>query len=63
VMRDWVEVLFGSHPDGGDGSLEWIILGALFLSAALFIVFAHTELRRSELQDHRPRPATSSSPS
>lgn len=27
--RDWIEVVFGLDPDGGSGSVEWLIIATL----------------------------------
>jgi hypothetical protein len=31
VLPDWIEAVFGIEPDGGNGSLEWLIVTALGL--------------------------------
>lgn len=36
AVHDWIEVVFGVHPDGGSGLVEVAIVAALFVvSAAL----------------------------
>jgi hypothetical protein len=46
VWHDWIEA-FGIEPDGGNGSLEWVIV-ALFAVAALVCgALARAEWRRS----------------
>ena len=45
VWPNWIEILFGIEPDGGNGSLERLILGVtLVVTIALFIL-AHSEWR------------------
>jgi hypothetical protein len=46
VTREWIEVVFGVDPDGGDGSLEWAIVGVLFAVSVIFSVMARIEWRR-----------------
>lgn len=38
VWPDWIEGLLGFDPDGGNGSVEWLIVAGL--AAATFIVAA-----------------------
>ena len=39
VWRDWIEIVFGIEPDGGSGSLEWLILGvSLGVTIGLFLL-------------------------
>jgi hypothetical protein len=46
VTREWVELLFGVDPDGGDGSLEWLVVVALAVVALVLGALARVELRR-----------------
>lgn len=42
VQRDWIEIVFGVDPDQGNGSLEWLIVGALLVaSITLFTLASH----------------------
>ncbi len=45
VWRDWLEA-FGFDPDHGDGSVEWIIVLALFAVSLSCAVLARVEWRR-----------------
>ena len=51
VSREWVEVVFGVDPDGGDGSLEVAVLAVLLVATVAFSVFARAEWRRT-VPDH-----------
>jgi hypothetical protein len=46
VSRNWIEVVFGIEPDQSNGSLEWIIVGGLFVASVALIALAHAEWRR-----------------
>jgi hypothetical protein len=43
--QDWIEAL-GVKPDGGDGSLEWVIVAGLALLALASTMLACTEWKR-----------------
>ncbi len=45
VVPDWIEVVFGVEPDGGNGSLEWLLV----LGLALLAVVAGALARRDQL--------------
>jgi hypothetical protein len=49
VWRDWIEAAFGFSPDHHNGSLEWIVVGVLFLATAALIALARSEWRRPAL--------------
>jgi hypothetical protein len=50
---EWIEALFGVDPDGGDGSLEWAIVGALAICTVTLPLLARREWRHA----HRALPA------
>lgn len=31
MQRDWIEALFKIDPDAGNGSVEWLMVGALLM--------------------------------
>jgi hypothetical protein len=45
--REWIEAVFNVDPDGGDGSLEWLIVVALAVVTVVFAVLARLEWRRT----------------
>ena len=47
VWREWIELVFGVEPDGGDGSLEWAIVGVLLVATVVLAWLAHAEWRRA----------------
>jgi hypothetical protein len=46
VSREWIEVVFGVDPDGGDGSVEVGILGGLLVATVASWMYAGAERRR-----------------
>jgi hypothetical protein len=46
ITREWIELLFGVDPDGGDGSLEWAIVAVLAVLTVAFAALARAEWRR-----------------
>ena len=48
LWRDWIERAFGLELDGGNGSLEWLIVGVLFVATVALFVVARSEWRRSQ---------------
>lgn len=51
ISREWIEVLFGVDPDGGDGSLEWAIVSVLLAATVVFSGLAGIEWRRAASQE------------
>ena len=50
IRHDWIELLFGAEPDGGDGSLEWGIVVVFLILTVVFSALARTEWRRARTQ-------------
>lgn len=50
VTRDWIEVILGVDPDGGSGSIEWLIVTVFFATALLIARVAGWEWRHNALQ-------------
>jgi hypothetical protein len=48
VSPSWIEGVFGAHPDGGSGALEWALAALPFL-AVVGLVLARSEWRRARL--------------
>ena len=51
VWPDWIEGLLGVDPDGGTGTVEWLIVAALAVATVVVAVLARRDLR---LVRHRP---------
>lgn len=47
VQRDWIEIVFGVDPDQANGSLEWLIVGALLVVSITLFTLASYEWRRT----------------
>jgi hypothetical protein len=45
IWPQWIELIFGLSPDGGDGSLEGLIVLFLFMLTILFFLIAYREWR------------------
>jgi hypothetical protein len=46
IRRDWIEGVFGWDPDQHNGSVEWVIVGALLVVALVFGRLARANWRR-----------------
>jgi hypothetical protein len=46
ISREWIELLTGWDPDGGNGALEWAVVGVLSVAAVCFGLAARREWRR-----------------
>jgi len=51
VTREWIEALFHVDPDGGSGSLEWLIVGGLVAMALTSGLLARAERVRPTLAE------------
>ena len=47
VQRDWIEIIFGVDPDNRNGTLEWLIVGALLVVTITLFTLASYEWRRA----------------
>jgi hypothetical protein len=47
VWHDWIELVFGVEPDGGDGTFEWLIVAVLASVTVGCFLSARTEWRRA----------------
>jgi len=45
IWRDWIEEVFHVEPDGGSGSLEWLIVAALVVATCTLAAVARAEWR------------------
>lgn len=46
IWADWIELLTGLNPDGGNGDLEWLFAAAFALVAVGCAVLARRDHRR-----------------
>jgi hypothetical protein len=47
--QDWIEALTGYDPDQHDGSVEWLVVIALFLICSVLVLAARAEWSRRPL--------------
>nr|HET6903808.1 hypothetical protein [Ktedonobacteraceae bacterium] len=47
IQRNWIEVAFGVDPDNGNGTLEWLIVGALLVVTIALFTLASYEWRKA----------------
>ena len=47
IQRNWIEVAFGVDPDNGNGTLEWLIVGALLIVTIALFTLASYEWRKA----------------
>jgi hypothetical protein len=47
IRNDWIEIVFGVDPDNNNGTLEWLIVGALLLMTITLFILASYEWRRA----------------
>jgi len=47
VQRDWIETVLGVDPDNHNGTLEWLIVGALLVVTITLFTLASYEWRRA----------------
>ena len=45
VWPDWIEGVLGFDPDGGNGSVEWLIVAGLAVATLIVAVLARRDLR------------------
>lgn len=47
ITREWIEIVFGVDPDGGNGGLEWAIVVVTAVTAIVCLGYARVEWRRA----------------
>jgi uncharacterized membrane protein YhaH (DUF805 family) len=47
ISREWIEAVFHVEPDGGNGSLEWIIVAVLAVLCLTLSLMARGEWHRA----------------
>jgi len=47
AQRDWIETVLGVDPDNHNGTLEWLIVGALLVVTITLFTLASYEWRRA----------------
>jgi hypothetical protein len=47
--HDWIEIVFGTDPDSGNGSAEWLVVSILLLVAVILAVGARYEWKRAQI--------------
>ena len=45
VWPDWIEAVLGFDPDGGNGSVEWLIVAVLAVITLVVAALARRDLR------------------
>jgi hypothetical protein len=51
ITREWIEIVFGVDPDGGNGDLEWAIVVITAVTAIVCLGYARVEWRRARVGD------------
>jgi hypothetical protein len=54
VNSEWIEASFRVDPDGGNGSLEWLIVAALLATTVAFGLLARAERRSTQGSGEAP---------
>ena len=49
--HDWIEIIFGTDPDQGNGSAEWLVVVILFIVTSVLVIGARLEWRRAWLAE------------
>lgn len=48
VWPDWIEGVFGVDPDGGNGTVEWLIVAVLAVATVVVAGLARRDLRLAQ---------------
>ena len=46
ISHEWIELLFGVDPDGGNGALEWGIVAILLAASVTFSMLGYAEWKK-----------------
>ena len=49
--REWIEIVFGVEPDGGNGTMEWAVVIVLAALTLLSLTLVGREWRRSVVRE------------
>ena len=59
LWHDWIEAVFGTHPDSGNGSAEWLVVLVLFLVTVALATYAELDALTADIPAGPTKPQPS----